>query len=283
MPRRRMLHRFAWLVAGLLATQAAWPAQLGIIIDDLGYNAELGRRIVDLPGDITLAILPFTPHGQELATTGYRQGKEIILHAPMSNSRDLPLGPGGLTSDMDQDEFQQALEKMLAAVPHIRGLNNHMGSQLTRETRPMTWLMAELADRGLYFVDSRTSAESQALRVAQSRRLPSVKRDLFLDNQRDITLIRQQLQKALVLAQRRGRALAIGHPYPETLTVLEELPALLATTGVRLVKVSELLPSYHAPPSACPAPPLLLWRPMTAPPAPPEPGSWMQTFGYESF
>src|SRR5690606_18364715 len=119
-----------------------------IIIDDIGYNGPLGRRAVDLEGAFTLAILPFTPHTRELAQRAYQKGKEIILHAPMSNTRDMPLGKGGVESGMEYDEFIQTLRANLAEIPHLRGVNNHMGSQLTQEAEPMGWLMDELIRQG---------------------------------------------------------------------------------------------------------------------------------------
>lgn len=219
----------------------AYSGQLAIIIDDLGYNSSLGKRTINLPGDFTLAFLPFTPHGRELAEQAHRMGKELILHAPMSNIKALPLGKNALLSGMKPEAFTAALGNMLAEIPHIKGLNNHMGSQLTQEQLPMNWLMSELSERNLYFVDSRTSAASLALQTAKLYQVPSVKRDVFLDNQRDSEIIQRQLHKALTLAQRQGKAIAIGHPYPETLAILEKIQPLLTDYQVELVSVSQLL------------------------------------------
>lgn len=251
-----------------LSSMPCVAGQLAIIVDDLGYNAALGHRATLLPGSFTLAILPFTPHGHELAEAAHRQGKELILHAPMSNTQALPIEQGGLLSDMNAKDFHLALEKMLQDVPYIRGLNNHMGSQLTQESTPMNWLMEALVERSLYFVDSRTTAASLALDIAQQHHLPSAKRDIFLDNQRSQQLILKQLHKVLKLAKAQGKAIAIGHPYPETLAVLEEIQPLLADYGVQLVAVSQLVAPavvhYTAASNSsldyCPAPPLLLRR-----------------------
>lgn len=247
-------------------------AQLAIIIDDIGYSAALGRRAADLEGEVTLAVLPFTPHSIELAERAYARGKELILHAPMSNDHGQAIEQGALLSGMSYEDFQRTLNEMLVQVPHISGLNNHMGSRLTRERQPMDWLMQELARRRLYFVDSRTTAKTLALQTAQQYRIPSARRDVFLDNQRDTDHIRAQLRKALVLARAQGQAIAIGHPYPETLSVLEQIRPLLAEYQVELVKVSVLIanasgtlarPSHTPREDYCPAPPVLLWRPVT--------------------
>jgi polysaccharide deacetylase 2 family uncharacterized protein YibQ len=233
--------------------------QLAIIIDDLGYNLELGKRATDLSGDFTFAILPFTPHGIELAERAHKRGKEIMLHAPMSNERQLPLGSGALVSGMTREAFIQVLREDLANVPHIKGVNNHMGSQLTQEADTMSWLMHELKSRQLYFVDSRTTPKTQALAMAEAAQVPSRKRDVFLDDQRDIKHIRQQLLLAVKTARQQGSAVAIGHPYRNTLEVLEQIKPLLDQYRVQLVKASNLMPIYNSSISFCTAPPVYLW------------------------
>lgn len=268
-----MGRRWLFAVALWCLAQPGLAAQLAIIIDDIGYNGPLGRRAVDLEGAFTLAILPFTPHTRELAQRAYQKGKEIILHAPMSNTRDMPLGKGGLKSGMEYDEFIQTLRANLAEIPHLRGVNNHMGSQLTQEAEPMGWLMDELIRRGLYFVDSRTSAESKALAVAQAYGVPALKRDVFLDNTRTPEHIREQLLKAARLARKQGMAVAIGHPYPQTLQVLEQVSGLLAQLDVELVPASHLMratsQSAVKTGTSCLAPPQKLWvQPSTEPEAP---------------
>lgn len=262
--------RLGILVALWCLAQPVFAARLAIIIDDIGYNGPLGRRAADLDGAFTLAVLPFTPHTRELAQRAHAQGKEIILHAPMSNTRQMPLGKGGLESGMDYETFMVTLRANLADIPHLAGVNNHMGSQLTQEPGPMGWVMDELVRRGLYFVDSRTSAASQALVVAEAYGVPSLKRDVFLDNIRTPEHIREQLMKALQLAKRRGSAVAIGHPYPQTLSVLEQAPALLANHGVELVFASDLMPRPSQlgakTGTSCLAPPPKLWvQPSTQP------------------
>jgi len=261
--------------AALLWLSAASPlsaAQLAIIIDDVGYNQTQGQKLVALDLPVTLAVLPFTPHGKTLAAAGQRAGKDIMLHAPMASSQDISAGRRALTSGMTRSELRAALDTMLADVPGAIGVNNHMGSQLTRERESMGWVMEALAERQLFFIDSRTTAETVALEMAQAQAIPTMKRDVFLDNQRTQPAIRKQLKTAIALAERQGYAIAIGHPYPETVAVLQDADSLLANTPVRVVPVSTLLSRHSKAPLVvkkplsrsrqCPAPPLLLWRPL---------------------
>ena len=213
---------------------------VAIIIDDLGHRWDNSLRSLRLPGEVTLAILPFSPYAQKLAEQAHTAQKEVILHAPMEpishHSWD-----GGIDRDMDERSVRDSLAQMLAGLPNARGVNNHMGSAVTPELELMNWVMEELAGRDLYFVDSRTSVNSRAIEAAQAQSVPNIKRDVFLDNNREPSAIAAQLRKLIAIAKKRGSAVGIGHPYPETLQVLEELLPNLAEEGIRLAPVSQLI------------------------------------------
>lgn len=242
------LHR-ALIACLLLFTTAAGAdtPRLAIIIDDIGYRHIDGRRAVNLPGAIACAFLPHAPHTRELALAAHARNKEILLHVPMQAlASDKKLGPGSLTLDMDQHQFVRTLQQALKSVPHVSGVNNHMGSLLTSEHDHMVWLMRELQHRGdLFFVDSRTTAASVAHQVALENGVPSMQRDVFLDAERDPAFIARQFARAIHLAKLRGGALIIAHPYEETLDYLVwRLPDLEAE-GVRLVSLQELMLFKH--------------------------------------
>lgn len=241
-----------WLSVGSLA-----DARLAIIIDDIGYNQAQSERAARLKGHFTLAILPFTPYGLSSARLAHERGKELMLHLPMSALNSQSLGKGGLVSGMNKAAFLDTVRQDLASIPQVKGVNNHMGSRLTQEAEPMQWLMSELRSRGLYFVDSRTSAQTKAYEIAKSQNLPSLKRDVFLDDNNNPLAIEAELKRAVKLARERGAAIAIGHPYPTTLSVLERLEPLLQKEGVRLVYASQLLPRANRPTLAQPSPAVL--------------------------
>jgi len=215
--------------------------KLVIILDDIGNNAESGNRAIALPGAITYAVLPYTPHGKMLAEQAFKANKEIMLHAPMSNISGMALGPGGLTMDMNEEDFIQALRNAIADIPHITGINNHTGSELTAALLPMQWVMLELKNQGLFFVDSMTTSDSVAEATAIAHHVPVLRRHVFLDNTRSEEAIHSEFQRALNTARQQGYAVAIGHPYPETLSYLEQALPALEAQGVQLVSVSELI------------------------------------------
>lgn len=219
--------------------------RIAIIIDDLGYHLGRGQRAIDLPADITLSILPHAPNSKALAISAHNLGKEVMLHTPMSNTAGKPLDAGALTDTMSREQLVDTLRKNLAALPHVSGVNNHMGSLLTQQADPMHWLMSELIEQELFFIDSRTSANSLAFEIARDYALPTLKRDVFLDHLRDSAFITGQFDQLLRIAHKRGWALAIAHPYPETLTLLEKRLPQLAQEGVDVVYVSRLLQSQQ--------------------------------------
>jgi len=212
-----------------------------LIIDDIGNNLAAGMRAAALPGKVTLAVMPYTPHGSRIAEAGYSTGQEIMLHMPMSNQSGMNLGPDGLTADLDQKEMTRRLRLALADVPYIKGINNHTGSELTELAEPMTWVMHEISSHPLYFIDSMTTAKSVAFDTARRFSIPTLKRHVFLDNVRDASAIDRQFQQAVAIAQHEGMAVAIGHPYEETLDYLEKALPALKKAGVELRFASELL------------------------------------------
>ncbi|KPB88322.1 YibQ protein product [Pseudomonas syringae pv. maculicola] len=198
-------------------------AYLSLIIDDLGQNPARDSRTLALPGPVTLAIMPDTPHATEFARKAHRAGKTVMLHMPM----DPATGPYAWHPELPLPELESRLNAALLKVPYAAGINNHMGSRMTAEPVAMAWLMAELQRRHLFFVDSRTSAKTVAAAEAQRIGLASVSRDVFLDDERTAEAINRQLQSAIKIARKHGSAVVIGHPYPVTLDVLErELPKL---------------------------------------------------------
>jgi uncharacterized protein len=217
-------------------------ARVVIIIDDMGNDMKALDEVLALPGPVAVAVLPLTRHSAETAKRAESHGREVLLHLPMQPRGTLQgLGPGALMSGMGPDEIKENLSRDLASVPGAEGVNNHMGSLLTEDPGAMDELMSDLKPRGLFFIDSLTTAGSVACRMASKEGVPSASRRVFLDDSSDEAAIKAQLERLVRLAKKYGTAIAIGHPRPSTLEVLkEEIPELPAR-GVRVVKISEAI------------------------------------------
>lgn len=233
------------------AVQDPLRPSISIIIDDIGYRLKAGTRAIELPGAIAYAFLPHTPHAITLAKLAHSHNKEIMLHAPMQATdaeKNRLLGPGALTMEMSEQQIINTLQADLASIPHVTGINNHMGSLLTRHPGHMLWVMRELNRRGnLFFVDSLTSNQSVARQVANEFSVPALQRDIFLDHLADEAHISQQFDKLITLAKKRGSAVAIAHPYKETLNVLEKRLLELESLEINLIPVSIMIQQRRDP------------------------------------
>lgn len=238
------------LIVGLLPglafsadAQSGNSPRISIIIDDMGNRLREGRAAIELPGKLTYAVLPHTTFSKQLATAAHNAGKEVMLHQPMEAiTGNHLLGEGGITIDMTQRDIERTLRRNLASVPYTVGINNHMGSLMTRHPGNMAWLMRVLKRRGdLYFIDSKTTADSIAARVAKEHEVPSSKRNVFLDHDIEYTAIKEQFLRLIRKAKLTGSAIGIGHPHPETIAVLQELLPELEQHNVKLIPVSEMI------------------------------------------
>ena len=212
-----------------------------IVIDDMGNNLAQGKAALALPGPVTYAVLPHSAHGRPLALAANRLGKDVMLHAPMANTQNLKLGPGALTPDLSETRFKEVLNAGLDAVPYAVGLNNHMGSLLTRQRTPMRWVMEVAKSRGLFFLDSRTTVGSIAWKTARNEGVPALSRDIFLDHEQTEVFLSRQFVRAVKIARKFGSAVVIGHPYPITTRFLEKAIPALDEAGIQLVSAPALL------------------------------------------
>lgn len=223
----------------LFCSKVSASPRLIIIIDDLGNSFHLGKAVIDLPADVNVAILPHRPYSKKLAEYAYQQGKDVLLHQPMSNHSGKDPGLGNLHEAMNKQQLIKQLLKNIQSVPHTVGINNHMGSALTSNALAMNWLMEGLSQQQLFFVDSRTTGKTLAYRMAQKYQIPTAQRHIFLDNLQDQRYIRKQIEKAISYAKKHGEAFVIGHPYPTTIEVLKQHLAAFPLRNIKISSVSQ--------------------------------------------
>lgn len=271
-----LLRTLSATLAGLLLTSAAWAGKLAIVIDDFGYRPAQENQILQMPTAISVAVLPNAPHAREMATKAHQRGHEVLIHLPMAPLSKQPLEKNTLFPDMSSAEITRIIQKAVADVPYAVGLNNHMGSAMTSSLPGMQKVMQVLNHYNFYFLDSMTIGNSQSTRAAAGTSVKVIKRRVFLDDTQNEADIRKQFSRAVRLAQRNGSAIAIGHPHPTTVRVLQQmLPTLPA--DITLVRPSELLnePQNSAirpsAPATKPVPPRNPFRGVKSCPVKPEP------------
>ena len=218
--------------------------KLAIIIDDFGYtNREIVNNFLKLPAKLTISVIPGHPYSQWVARNAKLAGKEVIIHMPMEpeqSSNSYGEDKYMLLTGMTPEEISHRVEMAYAELPEAVGMNNHMGSLLTSDPELMQIVINSLKRKGLYFIDSMTSAKSVAYEVAIRNQVPAAIRTVFLDNVRDKDEIQAQFERAIEIASRGGRAVAIGHICSETLSVLTEILESGLLNEVELTFASEV-------------------------------------------
>jgi polysaccharide deacetylase 2 family uncharacterized protein YibQ len=215
---------------------------VALIIDDMGYDRRVAKRLLEIDAPITFSILPYGPFNQDIVAAARAKGHEIMLHLPMEPNEfpTVSAGPGALLIHMKSSELVAQLLEDIDQVPGLVGVNNHMGSRLSTSSEHMDQIFSVLRDKGLFYIDSRTTADTIARSSAAQQHLPFAERDIFIDHYDDPDFIRSQFERLIKRAQRQGYAVAIGHPHAYTLKALQEhLPAL--KKKVRLVPASMLV------------------------------------------
>jgi polysaccharide deacetylase 2 family uncharacterized protein YibQ len=217
--------------------------RVAILIDDIGYDPRALKRLLALEAPIAFSVLPKTPHARSSAEAIHRAGKEVLLHLPMEphGYPDRNPGRGALFASMKAREIRGTLEKALQSVPHAEGVNNHMGSKFMEEGEPLGAVFDMLHERGLYFVDSMTTDASVAGALAQETGLRFATRDLFIDDTEDRSWARTHLERLLSTRDRWDGLLLIGHPYPETVSALEEMVPRFQSQGIEIVPLSVMV------------------------------------------
>lgn len=217
--------------------------KIALIIDDFGYQDQQEvSGFFSLPFPITYAVIPGLPYSEQIANHLHGLGKSVIIHMPME-ALDRKVEQNGfeLLIRLPAAEIRSRVRRAVQAVPHAEGMNNHMGSRATTNEALLTALFAELKQSDLFFVDSQTNNETRAFALAGNAGIAAALNDTFLDNFDEPQHIRQKLLYLAEIASEKGQAIGIGHPYANTLKVLNEIGPQLQQQGLDFVLVRELV------------------------------------------
>jgi hypothetical protein len=199
--------------------------KLAIIIDDVGYDLNIIEKFLELSGPLTFALLPKAPYNAYTIRAAHAKNFEIMLHLPME-PKEYPKvnpGPGALLTSMDPDQLIAQLTENISEIPNLRGVNNHMGSKMTSSASQMRQIFTILKKRGLFFIDSRTSADTICRSSAKLLKIPFAERDIFIDHVPEPQFIRQQIAKLIQRTKNNGQAVGIAHPHIITFDVLRQV------------------------------------------------------------
>ena len=218
-------------------------ALIAVVIDDVGLSEPFVKDMEKLSKPLTASFLPYGASNQKQAERLKAAGHEVMLHVPMMPHVPADLAPVTLSPEMPKDEVQKDFTAMLDRFGDVGmvGINNHMGSLFTERAKSMGYVMEILKERGMFFLDSKTSGKSVGKSVTAEYGVPYIARDVFLDNENKYDYVMGQLRQAEKIAAKHGYAVAIGHPHSQTLRALQDWLKEVETRGFRLVHLSELV------------------------------------------
>jgi len=218
--------------------------RVALIMDDMGNSLETLDEVIALGRPMTVSVLPYGVHAAETARVAHENGLEVLLHLPLesvNNHEAMENTEGMIVASMTETAIVAAFEASYDRVPFAAGTNNHMGSRFTAERDLMRAILRPIKEKALFFVDSRTTSKTVALDEARKMGIPAVERDVFLDADEDRGRIRGRLIELFQKARKKGRAVGICHPFPETLAVLKSSFFLLDSYNLAAVPVSRLV------------------------------------------
>jgi polysaccharide deacetylase 2 family uncharacterized protein YibQ len=214
---------------------------IAIVIDDVGIDRPHSRRAWELPGPLTMSFLPYARDLREQAKAARAHGQELMLHLPMEPGGVADPGPNALLVSLGEAELKARVTAALDSFDGYVGVNNHMGSRFTAYRPGMETVLRQFRARGLLFLDSRTTPSSVGDQVAQELGVPSVARNVFLDDDESLAAVKRRLAETEGVARRQGFAVAIGHPHEATLQALAEWLPGVAGKGLALAPLSAVL------------------------------------------
>ncbi len=231
------------LISKLVIPRAKKEQKIALIIDDFGSSlSSTAEALLRLNRPLTISILPYLPSSKRTAKIAHREGKEVLLHLPMeaenyrqNTSKEVIL------SVMTPDRIQAEVHRALKHIPYAIGVNNHMGSKVTKEADVMRPVMNQLRKDNCFFIDSMTNRESIAWRVAKNVGVPTAINRIFIDDEVGVEHSRERIAELARIAAKDGFAIGIGHPHHSTLQAIQQMIPVLESKGYKFVFVSSLV------------------------------------------
>lgn len=217
-------------------------ATLVFVFDDAGQNLVQLEKLLSLPFDTSFAVLPKLAYSKKSAEKIRASGKEVLLHQPMQSvNLKINPGPGAITPEMTEEEIYSVLFENVAEVGPVAGLNNHEGSLITSDAEKISYVMKFTSECGIFFLDSRTNADTKVPFVSEQLGYGYFERNIFLDNTQNSADIIKEIMKGINIANKKGGAIMIGHVWSAEILseILKEMYPLLKEKGYIFSTVSK--------------------------------------------
>lgn len=212
------------------------------VFDDAGHSLEQLEYFLRLPFPCTIAVLPRLRYSAESARRIREAGKEVILHQPMQAiNPHIDPGPGAIQPQHSSTEIKEIVRKNLTELWPVAGMNNHEGSLITADPVAVSAVLDIVAEKNIFFLDSRTTAKTVVPQAAKERNMLVWERAVFIDNEKNKKAMEEQIRKGLRIAQEKGYAIMIGHiACTELASLLGELYPLFSAQGFSCSTITQI-------------------------------------------
>ena len=226
-----------------ISAGAKHHGKLAVVIDDCGYNNEALKDLLSTGLPFSYAVIPYKQGSGEALRMIKAAGQTAMLHLPMEplDRGQMSEGDKTILVSMSDSEKAKAVKAALDSLPGVSGVNNHQGSRATGDRQTMDVVLKVLKERGLFFIDSRTSSRSVGYERAKKLGVPTGMNELFLDNEASTEAIYARIKEAMGRADRDGGVVVICHARPVTAKTWTLYLEEIKKTGIRIVSARELL------------------------------------------
>ncbi len=241
--------RQAWRVYRRPFDESRDRPRIAIVVAGMGLSRSATNvAIQQLPSSVSLAFAPYASDLEAWIEAARAAGHEVMLQLPMEPF-DYPVndpGPHTLLTSLSVEDNIDRLEWLLGRFTGYIGVTNYMGSRFTSSPDHVRPILSVLRERGLMFLDSRSSRNSVAGKIADDIGLPRALNNRFIDNVASRPAIDARLVDLERIALSTGYAIGIGFPYPVTIERVAAWAATLEGKDLLLTPVSAIVDKQPA-------------------------------------
>ena len=236
--------RQPWLEYSRGFKRADRKPRIALIISNLGLSDTYTKATLELlPEDITLSFSHVAPRLKSWVREARQKGHEILLDIPME-----PIGfpkndPGRATLLTSSNEVENLnrLEHIMKQAGGYVGLLGTLGTKFMLHSETFLPVLRGIKQRGLIYVDSRSTSRSLGPELASSIQLPKAFNNVFVDKEPSQEKIKNKLEELERIALKRRFAVGIAQPLPVTIEILSQWTKGLKTKQIALAPITAIV------------------------------------------
>ena len=236
--------RQPWLEYSRGFKRADRKPRIALIVTNLGLSATYTKAALKLlPEDITLSFSHVAPRLKSWIREARQKGHEVLMDIPME-----PLGfpkndPGRATLLTSSNEVENLnrLEHVMKKAGGYVGLLGTLGTKFMLHSETFLPILKTIKQRGLIYVDSRSTSRSLGPELASSIQLPRAFNNIFIDKEPSNQKIKGKLDELEKIALKKRFAVGIAQPFPLTIEILSQWAEKLKAKQISLAPITAVV------------------------------------------